>query len=290
MRLGRPKPAAPRARPAGRQRARINTYYRSENQPGGQSPFTNKPTRTGVRIYLFGILDIILISIVLAGLVYSLIVSPHPKVLVNSTYFHSLNEYQTQAAKLFGQVKNRDKITFDSQSISEGMRAKFPEITAANIELPVFSEKPTMRISVAQASLRLNSGGQTYIVDSQGVIVNTPGRLRSAADLPLVTDQSGFTARPGSPILNVGAVSFINTLVAQCRAANVKIASLVLPSVAQEVDLKESGQSYIVKFYLGGDSLLQSGQYLAARNRFVQTSKPPAQYLDVRVAGKVFYK
>jgi hypothetical protein len=34
----------------------------------------------------------------------------------------------------------------------------------------------------------------------------------------------------------------------------------------------------------------QAGQFLATRNQFNDTNTQPAEYLDVRVPGKVFYK
>jgi hypothetical protein len=63
-----------------------------------------------------------------------------------------------------------------------------------------------------------------------------------------------------------------------------------LPPKAQELDLRASDQSYYVKFYLGGDAMIQTGQYLAARQKFAQTKQQPGEYLDVRVSGKIFYK
>jgi hypothetical protein len=63
-----------------------------------------------------------------------------------------------------------------------------------------------------------------------------------------------------------------------------------LPPSAQEIDLYTSDKSYLTKFYLGGDVLQQSGQFLAARNHFKEIGEDPATYLDVRVQGKIFSK
>jgi hypothetical protein len=70
----------------------------------------------------------------------------------------------------------------------------------------------------------------------------------------------------------------------------VSIKSLTLPKSVQELDLHTSDRTYFVKFYLGGDALQQTGQFLAARHQFDITNSQPAEYLDVRVAGKIFYK
>jgi hypothetical protein len=70
----------------------------------------------------------------------------------------------------------------------------------------------------------------------------------------------------------------------------VPISALSLPAVPEEIDLRASDQPYYVKFYMGGSAVLQTGQFLAARQHFKQTGQLPAQYLDARIAGKVFYK
>jgi len=41
---------------------------------------------------------------------------------------------------------------------------------------------------------------------------------------------------------------------------------------------------------MGGDALVQTGQFLAARKEFDISKKQPPEYLDVRVSGKIFYK
>jgi len=90
--------------------------------------------------------------------------------------------------------------------------------------------------------------------------------------------------------VSASSAKFINTVIAQSKRANVPIVSFVLPNTAQEVDLRTSDKPYYVKFYLGGDALIQTGQFLAARHQFDATNSQPSEYLDVRVAGKIFYR
>lgn len=290
MRFSHKPPSSNRQPPNHRRQTPLNIYYRAEPSAGNPSPFQQKQAAKSARRYFFGFLDIILILVILAGLGYSLVISPKPKVLVNNQSFHSLNDYRLYADQLFSQLKNRNKITYDEQSIASAMRRKFPEITSVGTELPIFSEQPTLRITVAPASLRVKENTTDYVVDDQGVIVGKLSQIPVAKNLPQLIDKSGFPAKVGQPLLSAGAVSFIKTVVVEVKAAKVPLASLTLPTVAQEMDLRTADQPYFVKFYLGGDALTQTGQYLAARNHFKQINQPPATYLDVRVPGKIFYK
>lgn len=271
-------------------RALINTYYRADLKNQTTSPFMKKSRPGRTRRYFFGFLDIVLILGLLAALGYSLLISPHPKVIATNQDFHPLSDYQAYADRLFSKIGNRNKLTYDEGAVTSSMEKNFPEIDAISTEIPVFSSRPTLRLDVSQPSLKVKSGPRTYILDSKGVIVMTAGQSPGSRNLPLVIDQSGFKAAPGEPLLNTGAVYFIKTVIAETKAAKVPISSMTLPAVPQEVDLRTSDAAYYVKFYLGGDPLVQSGQYLAARNRFMRSNQPPSSYLDVRIAGKVFYK
>jgi hypothetical protein len=85
-------------------------------------------------------------------------------------------------------------------------------------------------------------------------------------------------------------IAFIKAILVHCAKTGIKVDSLTLPTIAQEVDLRTKDRPYFVKFYLGGDSATQIGQFLAARHNFDQTGSQPGEYLDVRVNGKIFYK
>jgi cell division septal protein FtsQ len=270
-------------------RSPITTYYRSENQES-QSPFTRKAPKKRSRRYLLGALDVVLVIVVLFGLGYSLLVTPDPKVIASSESFHSQANYRSAAAAQLKQFNNRNKITFNEQAIAKQLEKQFPEINDVQIELPLFSEQPTIRLSISEASFYLNSHGNRYIVDSSGKAVARASDLPAIKNLTAVDDQSGYPDGVGRQILSSSSVIFISNLMAQARNAGVPVTSLTLPAIPQEIDLRTKDQPYYVKFYLDGDVLAQAGQFLAARKHFIQAHQAPSQYLDVRVSGKIFYK
>ena len=268
-------------------------YYRSgQLSDKAASPFKPKPKvkKSAVRKFLFGIADTMLIVLLLIGLVYSMLVRPNPKVITTSNVYHAVAVYQEAAIKQFQQLKNRNKVSLDETGIVNALQAEFPEIASASVELPLFGETPILHLNISAPSFVLASGGKAYIVDSQGVVVGEATDFPAVKNLPQVIDQSGFGVKIGSQTLSADNVAFINTLVAEAKQANVAIASLTLPSLAQELDLRTSDRGYYVKFFLGGDAAQQSGQFLAARHDFDQSGNQPSQYLDVRVAGKIYYK
>ena len=267
----------------------LTTYYRSKNPTAPSSPFNKKTPKVRSRKILFGAADIIIVILLLAGLIYSLLLKPQPKLVLSDTAYHSASAYSDQISPLFNGFKNRNKISFDENSVVAAIQKKFPEVQSARVELPFFSEQPTVWLNISKPAFKLVSNG-TFIIDSQGLAVAQASTIPKLSNLVTLSDQSGFRAGVGQQILSSQAVGFINTVIAQCRQAKVSIASFSLPPLAQELDMRTNDAPYFVKFYLGGDALDQTGQFLAARQKFSKAQDTPNQYLDVRVSGKIFYK
>lgn len=287
MALFTKKPTGRSPRPRSR-KPNINTYYRAEQKPA-DSPFVQKPPKKNVRKFLFGFADVIILAILILALVYSLAVRSNPKVEANNFSYHTQTEYAAAARTQFSSFKNRNKITFDETGIVQSLQKQFPEISAVQVELPIFSEQPVLHLTVSMPSFTLNSQQTSLIVDSDGVAV-APTSAINIRGLPAIIDSSGYPAKAGSQVLSADSVDFVNTLIAQCRRAKVPITSLTLPAEPQELQLRTKDAGYFVKFYLGGDAMQETGQFLAARQHFEKNHQPPAQYLDVRVSGKIFYK
>ncbi|HSX18259.1 MAG TPA: hypothetical protein VLE51_02820 [Candidatus Saccharimonadales bacterium] len=263
-------------------------YYRSAER-SASSPF-DKKTKPRRRKSFSRLVDFLLLIALLSGAAYTLVVKSSPKVVLNSSVYRPVSTYQEASVKEFKKIKNRNKLTMDEKAIITSLQRQFPEIVDGRIDLLILSTKPTVRLNIASPSFTLNSRGVDYIVDSQGVAVIKASELPKIKDLPKVIDQSGFDIKQGQQVLSATSVNFINIVSEQAKHAGVTIASLTLPQLAQEVDMRTADRGYFVKFYLGGDGLLQAGQFLASRRQFDQTSTQPSQYLDVRVPGKVYYK
>ncbi len=266
------------------------TYYRSETPEDTPSPFKTRQVRKSKRRFLLGFLDVVLVTLLLAGIVYSLVIKPTPKVIVSSTAYHPAATYSKAVSEQFNKIQNRNKVLFNDVAVTSNLKKQFPEIVSAQIELPFISQNATVRLLVSKPIMNLNSHGNVYVVDTQGVVVANSNSVPAAKKLVLVDDQTGFKAAQGKQVLSASEVDFINQVILQSRRANVQISSILLPTAPEELQVRVKDQPYYVKFYLGGDALKQTGQFLAARNHFDQNHQSPSEYLDVRVEGKIFYK
>lgn len=249
------------------------------NPPGRAKKITVKKLRN----YLVVILLLFII-------VHNLIIKPDPKVTTTSTVFHSVATYHEALKTEYQSFFNRNKITINKNAIEKNMRKKFPEITKMNLSTSLFSQIPQAKIIIDGPRVVLNSGLDSYVINAQGVAVAKASSLPLASKLPVLIDQTNFQIEIGKQVLATHEVDFIGSILSQCSRSQVPVVSLTLPSLAQELDLKTADKNYYVKFYLGGDPIIQIGQFLAARHDFDTKNQQPGTYLDVRVPGKVYYK
>jgi hypothetical protein len=267
------------------------TYYRSGGRSGSSaSPFEQEqPLKVKSKPWLKAI-DIFFVVLLLFMLARSLMLENKSKVIASDLSYHSAINYQDSINHSLQSFGNRNKITFDQKAVVSSLKRDYPEINTVDVELPVFSSKPIVRLDIAPPSFFLKEGATDYIVDGNGRIIASKSQYPSIKNLPTINDESGYRAKPGSLVLGRPSVDFIKQLIKACQTHSVKISSMTLPTTAQELDLRMQGQPYFVKIYLGGDPVTQIGQFLAAKAEFGRKNIQPASYLDVRVSGKVFYK
>ena len=270
-------------------RVDVNTYYNSRSTSASPSPFAKvQPKKVGRKLRVRAV-DYLFFTGVAAFLILSLLVSSSSKVILNDTTYHQQKDYQAFINSQLGQLANRNKITFNEQNLKNSIIKAFPEVVKTSVELPILGQKPVITLAVAQPAFFISSAGSDYLLSANGVAVDLKSYYPKLTGLPTIEDQSGFQINKGRHVLSQQDINFLETLVAQLKNQHVPIKDVVLPKAPEEADLYTNDASYYTKFFMGGDSTLQTGQYLAARNNF-KSQPAPSQYLDVRVAGKVFYK
>lgn len=278
----------PRRRASSGDRVRVNAYYGQRSETETASPFIARAKKRTSRLLVW-IFDSLLILAILVAFVYSLLVRPSAKLSVSNDTFHSQAEYQVVVNKQLTTLKDRNKITFDEASLSSAIERSFPEVESVDIELPILGEQPIVHLKIGKPAFFIRSSGKDYLLSANGVAVGYKSDYPNIGKLVQITDKSGFEVNVGKPILSTDNINFLNTLLAELARSQVPIKELVLPNSPAEADLYTQDAAYYTKFYMGGDAIIQSGQYLAARNSF-KSQPAPSQYLDVRVAGKIFYK
>jgi len=264
---------------------------------GGESAEPAKPKqsrRSSSRSWLATTPFWLLVIVTMACGVKILSLSTDPKIVmvgtssVASHYAHDPAAYAAAAHTLLASsLTNRSKLTVNLDGTARSLEHEFPELQMVSLSVPLIGSRPIVYVQVAQPSLVLQATGGNFAVNKTGLVLADVPSLPSG--VPLVVDQSGATIRPGKQYLPSSTVAFIQTLAYQLSAAHLEVSTFVLPAGSPyEVDIRLEGKGYLVRTNLEADALAQSGVIIATLQQL--GGKDPANYLDVRVPGRVYYK
>jgi hypothetical protein len=228
----------------------------------------------------------------------ALTLSPDAKVLQlessdKNSFLHSQADYEKAVQTLLKQsVWNRNKITVNSNRITAELQQQFPELSSVSMTLPLVAHRPIVYIQPVQPALALHAANGTFILGENGkALLAASNSFANIHDLPVVNDQSGLQVRLDHQAITADDTRFIQEIVAQLSNKGYKVSSLTLPAASREVDAAIEGKPYQVKFNLQtGDARQQAGTFLATIANLEGQHSTPAQYVDVRVDGRAYYK
>ncbi len=245
-----------------------------------------------------GLLVVLTIGLVLGGL-YSLFSGTDPKMILlqdkATAYFLQDPDVYRRSVQdtLSASIFNRNKLTVDTSSVRQNLLSNYPEIKHVSGVLPIIGGQQQVFIEPYKPSFILTTTDHNaFLLDATGRALASTSQISDIDSLhvPIMQDQSGISVKLGSRALPSRTVSFTQTVVAALAAKGVTASSLVLPRTVYELDVYIAGKPYFVKFNLQGDPLQGAGTYLATKQRLEKDKQPVAAYIDVRVAGRAYYR
>lgn len=182
-----------------------------------------------------------------------------------------------------------------SDDVAKSLQAKYPEVSDVSLKNSTpFSNVATAQIEFRKPILIYKTARDTQYIDADGVLFDT-NRYSNVptSTLPVVEDQGGISLLAGQRVLSrpvIQEVAQIYTLVPKLYGPKATVTGIILPRSSREVQAKISGQPYVIKFSSErpiGDQIAE----LSALMGYLKANKViPAQYIDVRVENKAFYK
>jgi hypothetical protein len=210
------------------------------------------------------------------------------------TLVTNMSGYQDEfKAALTKSPLSRSKLLINTDGIAEDLSKQFPELGEISVVLPLVGRRPVFKIRPAEPAVTLSASGGPYVVDTKGrVLAYTRDTDSTLTDkLPTVRDESGLPIERGNAVITGSTIAFIRTVTSQLAQAKIQPESLVLPQTnAGELHMRLEGKPYFVKFDMRGEGRLQAGTFIAVKQHLEQQGKAPAEYVDVRVPEKAFYK
>jgi hypothetical protein len=239
-------------------------------------------------------------SLLLVAVVYQMQLSGSPRVVSlvsaqDAPYLRDTKVYAQAAADIINaSAVNRNKLTVHTSAISDSLRKQFPELDSATVALPFIGDTMTIYIRPADPALVLATTGDSFIIDQRGRALQSVSATSHLPQVPTVTDQSSLTFKSGEQALSRSTTSFIADVAKQYRAMRTDVQAMTLPPGSNELHVYLTGKNYFVKYNLHNASddsaRQQAGAYAAVSHYLTNKHITPAQYIDVRLQGRVYYK
>jgi len=206
---------------------------------------------------------------------------------------NSRSEYEDSIAKMLeGSIANKSKMLIDTDKIASDISAKYPELGNISIIMPLIGRRLVVKADPSPPGAILATNGDRYILDENGRIIAYADDQKSSVieGLPVIIDENNLRLKLGNYALSRDAIWFVRDVAYQLKDKKLSVQNMALPADTNELRIKLRDLKYFIKFDLKGDSRVQAGTFIALNKKLSAENIVPKEYVDVRVAGKVYYK
>ena len=189
----------------------------------------------------------------------------------------------------------RFMISLPREALAKDLMDRHPEIQKVTVKSQLFSRNPQLFVSFRQPVLfwKTSKQEQSYYVDSQGkaFALNVFGK----DDLLVkVNDASAIPAELGAAVVSSRQIKFLGVLVGQVQAKSqgkIKVSRITFPaSSTKEVNVNFNDKPFFARVYLDRSPEEQASEIITSALYLSQKNIVPAEYIDVRVKDRVFYR
>jgi hypothetical protein len=235
-------------------------------------------------------------ALIAASLVYCSILGNKVTVLLpTDSGLRDHSYYETQLSTLLDtSLFNHNKLTFDARSYKKEALQSLPEVADMTVRIPFVGRKPVVSLSFVTPALVLHASNRNYVVSSDGLVLAEAESVDLSKQITLLKVQEDVPLKlsVGKPALTRESVAFITDVSDELQRSKQPIESLTLPLGASELYVRIKGLPYMVKFAIGtgsGGAKQQVGAFLAVKSNLKDQTQP-SEYIDVRLAERVFVK
>lgn len=187
--------------------------------------------------------------------------------------------------QLGGRPWRSNLLMLDTDALKRGLLAADPTIKSVELSrrLPHTLQ---VRVVLKQPSIAWSSGNQVFVLDADGTAI---GGVAIGSKLPVVVDGSNVPVEIGQRVASKRFVAFVEAVVPALTARSVGVTKLSVKDTTLDL-IAETNKGYRLIF----DTSREVGDEIAdleAVWRTIAAQKRSAvEYIDLRIAGKAYYK
>ena len=286
------------SQPAAPKEQKVFSYYTSSHKQLNKTQRVDRLKVTAVgrnrQVLFFKAhwFAIVVITVLTISAVYSLTLSFEPTVTIEGTKYRNNDAYQAIIRKeLSANPLNLTKPTLQRKELEKKLKEQIPEARTIVVAAPLLGRQPNVKILMDEPAAVMKQPGSTdLIVSERGRLLLAANQSSSTTNLPVISNQSGITGKAGEQFLRPDDMSSLSSLFEQVKLAG-SSASYILPAQPREVIMLEPGRgAYQVRLLFGDTLLQQYGALRATQKKLQELGQVPSEYVDARLATKIFYK
>lgn len=181
----------------------------------------------------------------------------------------------------------RFRFLLDEKALLSHIQASRPEVQALRIEPGAKLGEASVTITARQAIARWSIDGTNQYVDGEGVVF-----AKSYFGDPAlqIIDNSGLQASQSKLVASNRFLGFIGRVIAKSDANGLDVSKVTIPALTtRQVSISLVGQDTEYKLSVDRSAGNQV-EDIARINRYLAAHQLSPGYVDVRIAGKAFYK
>jgi cell division septal protein FtsQ len=177
-------------------------------------------------------------------------------------------------------------LLINSNDLASYLSQQEPAIKQAQIHRHFFH---SLQVSVIEREPSLNwkTNNQTYLLDQDGTVIG-PGK-GEYSQLPSVTDTTNLPVKVGDRAAPTQFVTFTTALNTLLPSTKLKAVDMQIPATTSELYVK-TDRGYTVKFDTTRPAAGEVGDLITVLAHLASIHKAPAEYIDLRIEHKAYYK
>ncbi len=197
-----------------------------------------------------------------------------------------VGEIKAEAEKLISASwKQRNLLSFDDADFVLKLQQADPLLRSVGVRRQWFHAIAVTAV-LKQPSLGWSTGNQKYLLDRDGSAI---GLLASGTTLPVVTDGSNLPVQIGQQVASPRFVAFCMQLVPALSASGMGVTGLSVKDTTLDLSVSVN-KGYRLVFDTGRDVGEELADLKSVQALLAAQKKTPAEYIDLRIAGKAYYK
>jgi len=195
---------------------------------------------------------------------------------------------ETQAAaqqQINSSLHQRNLLTFDGPTLAAALLKADPTLKTVDVRRR-WPHGVVLTVTLKQAGIGWVSGNQAYLLDRDGGAVST---LPANSSLPVVMDGSNLPVTLGQQVTTGRFVTFVTELAPQLAALGLGPVQYHVQDTTLDLTVTTSKNYRLIldTSRAAGDEMADLKTLLGFLNK---QGKTPAEYIDLRIAGKAYYK